>query len=129
MAVADGAGTSTAARQVGVSRPTVIKWRDRFAAHGLDGLEDEVRPGRPKTVDHAAIIAATLEPKAPSLRVTHWPSRLLGRHLGIGDAMVARAWSSTTSSRGGETFKFSTDPELEVKVRDVVGLYLNPCLL
>ena len=60
------------------------------------------------------------------MAVTHWSSRLLGRHLGIGDATVARAWR-----RYGirpwrrETFKFSTDPELEAKVRDVVGLYLN----
>jgi hypothetical protein len=62
LAVAAGAGTSEAARLVGVSRPTVIKWRDRFAARGLSGLEDEARSGRPKTVDDAAIIAATLEP-------------------------------------------------------------------
>jgi transposase-like protein len=92
LAVADGAGTSAAARQVGVSRPTVIKWRDRFAAHGLAGLEDEPRTGRPKTIDYAAIIAATLEPPPAKLGVTHWSSRLLGKHLGIGDATVARAW-------------------------------------
>jgi transposase len=127
LAVADGAGTSGAARAVGVSRPTVIKWRDRFAANGIAGLDDEARPGRPKIVDDAAIIAATLEPPPQALAVTHWSSRLLGRHLGIGDATVARAWRR----RGikpwrRETFKFSTDPELEAKVRDVVGLYLNP---
>ncbi len=81
LAVADGAGTSAAARQVGVSRPTVIKWRDRFAAHGLAGLEDEPRTGRPKTIDDAAIIAATLEPPPAKLGVTHWSSRLLGKHL------------------------------------------------
>lgn len=92
LAVADGAGTSTAARQVGVSRPTVIKWRDRFAAHGLAGLEDEARTGRPKSIDDAAIITATLEPPPAKLGITHWSSRLLGRHLGIGDATVARAW-------------------------------------
>jgi len=60
LAVADGVGTSGAARQVGVSRPTVIKWRDRFAVFGIDGLADEPRSGRPKTVDDAAILAATL---------------------------------------------------------------------
>ena len=92
LAVADGAGTTAAARQVGVSRPTVIKWRDRFAAHGLEGLEDEARSGRPKVVDDAGIIAATLEPPPEKLGVAHWSSRLLGNHLGIGDATVARAW-------------------------------------
>ncbi|HYB82251.1 MAG TPA: IS630 family transposase [Mycobacterium sp.] len=127
LAVADGAGTSGAARMLGVSRPTVIKWRDRFAANGIAGLDDEARSGRPKTVDDTAIIAATLEPPPESLAVTHWSSRLLGRHLGIGDATVARAWRRYgVKPWRRETFKFSTDPELEAKVRDVVGLYLNP---
>jgi transposase len=127
LAVADGAGTSHAARTLGVSRPTVIKWRNRFAANGIAGLDDEVRSGRPKTVDDAAIIAATLESPPESLAVTHWSSRLLGRHLGIGDATVARAWRRYgVKPWRRETFKFSTDPELEAKVRDVVGLYLNP---
>ena len=127
LAVADGAGTSGAARMLGVTRPTVIKWRDRFAANGIAGLDDEARSGRPKTVDDAAIIAATLESPPESLAVTHWSSRLLGRHLGIGDATVARAWRRYgIKPWRRETFKFSTDPELEAKVRDVVGLYLNP---
>jgi transposase len=127
LAVADGAGTSGAARLVGVSRPTVIKWRDRFAALGIAGLEDEHRSGRPKVVDDAVIIAATLEPPPDKLGVTHWSSRLLGRHLGVGDATVARAWRKYhVKPWRRETFKFSTDPELEAKVRDVVGLYLNP---
>lgn len=127
LAVADGAGTSGAARLLGVSRPTVIKWRDRFAEHGIAGLDDEPRSGRPKTIDDAAIIAATLDPPPESLAVTHWSSRLLGRHLGIGDATVARAWRRYgVKPWRRETFKFSTDPQLEAKVRDVVGLYLNP---
>ena len=61
LACAAGSGTSEAARRLGVSRPTVIKWRDRFAAQGIAGLDDEPRSGRPKVVDDAAIIAATLE--------------------------------------------------------------------
>src|SRR3954464_4527999 len=127
LAGADGAGTSGAARQVGVSRPTVIKWRDRFAAFGIDGLDDEPRSGRPQPVDDGAILAATLEPPPDSLAVTHWSSRLLGRHLSVGDATVARAWRRYgVKPWRRETFKFSTDPELEAKVRDVVGLYLNP---
>jgi len=127
LAVADGAGTSGAARLVGVSRPTVIKWRDRFVEHGLAGLDDEPRSGRPKTVDDAAILAATLEPPPSTLAVTHWSTRLLAAHLGIGDATVARAWRKyCIKPWRQETFKFSTDPELEAKVRDVIGLYLNP---
>ena len=127
LAVADGAGTSATARAVGVSRPTVIKWRDRFAAHGIEGLDDEARSGRPKTVDDAAIIAATLDPPPQTLAVTHWSSRLLAKHLGIGDATVARAWRKyRVQPWRHQTFKFSTDPALEAKVRDVVGLYLNP---
>src|SRR4051794_24024215 len=66
LAVADGAGTTAAARRLGVSRPTVIKWRDRFAARGIAGLDDEARSGRPKSIDDAAVIAATLEPPPPS---------------------------------------------------------------
>src|SRR3954466_672516 len=127
LAVADGAGVSAASRSLGVSRPTVIKWRDRVVADGLGGLGDLPRSGRPKTIDDAHIIAATLEAPPESLAVTHWSSRLLGRQLGIGDATVARAWRAYrghTRRRG--TVKFSTAPELQGKVRDVVGLYLNP---
>jgi transposase-like protein len=127
LAVADGNGTSGTARLVGVTRPTVIKWRDRFTADGVAGLDDEARPGRPRAVDEAAIMAATLDPPPQSLGVTHWSSRLLGRHLGVGDATVARAWRKFhVQPWRRQTFKFSTDPELEAKVRDVVGLYLNP---
>lgn len=127
LAVADGAGTSAAARLVGVSRPTVIKWRERFASDGILGLDDEQRSGRPKVVDDAAIVAATLDPPPQNLAVTHWSTRLLAKHLGIGDATVARAWRKYgIKPWRRETFKFSTDPELEAKVRDVVGLYLDP---
>jgi hypothetical protein len=127
LAIVCGDGVSGAARRLGVSRPTVIKWRDRFAADGLEGLGDLPRSGRPKMIDDAQIIAATLEAPPAKLAVTHWSSRLLGKHLGIGDATVARAWRAYRVQpwRQG-TFKFSTDPELEAKVRDVVGLYLDP---
>nr|MCU0264417.1 IS630 family transposase [Candidatus Nanopelagicales bacterium] len=119
--------TTGTADLVGVSRPTVIKWRDRFAAHGLAGLADEPRSGRPKTIDDAAILAATLDPPPERLGVTHWSTRLLAAHLGIGDATVARAWRRyCIKPWRRETFKFSTDPQLEAKIRDVVGLYLNP---
>jgi len=123
----DGEGTSALARRLGVSRPTVILWRERYATRGIDGLADDARSGRPKVVDDAQVIARTLGPPPERLGVTHWSSRLLGKELGIGDATVARAWRryGLQPWRRG-TFKFSTDPLLEAKVRDVVGLYLNP---
>src|SRR4051794_38625158 len=71
LAVAAGSGVSETARALGVSRPTVIKWRDRFAAAGLDGLSDQPRSGRPKTIDDAQIIAATLDPPPAKLAATH----------------------------------------------------------
>lgn len=127
LAAAEGEGTSTISRRLGVSRPTVIQWRSRYSTAGIAGLEDAARPGRPKTVEDAAIITATLEPPPPRLGVTHWSTRLLARELKLGDATVARAWRryGVQPWRRG-TFKFSTDPALEAKVRDVVGLYLNP---
>ncbi len=122
LAAADGEGTSAISRRLGISRPTVIQWRDRYAAAGLAGLDDAERSGRPKTVDDAAIIAATLEPPPARLGVTHWSTRLLARELGVGDATVARAWRRYgVQPWRRETFKFSTDPQLEAKVRDVVG--------
>ena len=127
LAVADGEGTSVVSRRLGVSRPTVIQWRARFAAEGLAGLVDADRSGRPKTVDDARIIAATLDPPPARLGVTHWSTRLLAAELKLGDATIARTWRryGVQPWRRG-TFKFSTDPQLEAKVRDVVGLYLNP---
>src|SRR5271165_232447 len=127
LAAADGEGTSSISRRLGVSRPTVIQWRDRYAAVGLSGLDDAERSGRPKTIDDAGVIAATLEAPPSRLGVTHWSTRLLARELKVGDATIARAWRRYgVQPWRRETFKFSTDPQLEAKVRDVVGLYLNP---
>ena len=127
LAASEGEGTSAISRRLGISRPTVIQWRDRYAATGLAGLDDAERSGRPKTVDDAAVVAATLDPPPERLGVTHWSTRLLAAELGVGDATVARAWRRYgVQPWRRETFKFSTDPQLEAKVRDVVGLYLNP---
>lgn len=127
LAAGNGEGTSQISRRLGVSRPTVIQWRERYRAAGLAGLHDATRSGRPKTIDDAAIIAATLEPPPQRLGVTHWSTRLLAAELGIGHATIARAWRRYgVQPWRRETFKFSTDPALEAKVRDVVGLYLDP---
>jgi hypothetical protein len=124
---ADGVSNTEIADRVGVSRPTVIGWRDRYASSGVGGLEDEHRSGRPRTVDRAKILAATLTPPPAGLGVTHWSSRLLADHLGVDASTVLRTWRHhRVQPWRVETFKFSTDPELVAKVTDVVGLYLNP---
>ena len=123
----DGLGTNEIVSRVGVSKPTVIAWKKRYAAGGIAGLEDLPKPGRPAQVDEVAVVLATLEPPPASLGVTHWSSRLLGEQLGISNVWIAaiwRRWGLQPWRR--ESFKFSTDPQLEAKVRDVVGLYLNP---
>jgi transposase len=112
---------------VGVTRQTVISWRNRYQAGGVGALEDLDRSGRPPVHDEVAIVVATLEPPPAKLGVTHWSARLLADHLGISFATVARIWRKWKLQPWRvETFKFSTDPELDAKVRDVVGLYLNP---
>ena len=124
---ADGLTNVEIASRVGVSLPTVSGWRDRYREGGIGGLADEARSGRPRRVDHRKIVATTLRPPPKKLGVTHWSSRLLAKHLKIGDATVARAWREYGVQPWRErTFKFSTDPELVAKVTDVVGLYLAP---
>jgi transposase len=124
---ADGLSNTAIAELVGASRPTVIGWRDRYQSTGIAGLQDEQRPGRPRTIDHAEIVTATLTPPPKKLGVTHWSTRLLARHLGISDATVAKAWRDYgVQPWRVESFRFSTDPELVAKVIDVVGLYLAP---
>jgi transposase len=123
----EGVGTNEIVERVGVSKPTVIAWRKRYAADGIAGLEDRPKPGRPAQIDEVAVVLATLDPPPDKLGVTHWSSRLLGEQLGISNVWVAKIWRKWgLQPWRRETFKFSTDPELEAKVRDVVGLYLNP---
>jgi transposase len=124
---ADGVSHTEIAGRLGVSRQTVITWRQRYESRGLAGLEDEPRSGRPRTIDHDRIITATLTPPPKRLGVTHWSSRLLAAKLKIDHATVARAWKDYgVQPWRSQTFKFSTDPELVAKVTDVVGLYLAP---
>jgi transposase len=115
------------AEKVGVSRPTVNKWRSRYAEQGLDGLGDEPRPGPRRTVDQRRIISETLTAPPAGLGVTHWSSRLLARRLGVSHVTIAEAWKAFgVRPWKAETFKFSTDPELVAKVTDIIGLYLAP---
>lgn len=124
---ADGESNTVIAGKTGVSRPTVISWRKRYQDKGIDGLIDQGRSGRPRHIDHRDIVAATLTPPPKKYGVTHWSTRLLAKHLSVGDATIARAWREYgVQPWRSQTFKFSTDPELVAKVTDVVGLYLNP---
>jgi transposase len=124
---AEGVRNAEIAERVGVSRPTVISWRDRYTASGVKGLTDEQRSGRPRTVDRAKILTATLTPPPAKLGITHWSSRLLAEYLNVDASTVLRTWRHhRVQPWRAETFKFSTDPELVAKVIDVVGLYLNP---
>jgi transposase len=123
----EGTPNTEIAARVGASRPTVNLWRRRYATGGLDALADLPRSGRPRQIDEADIVVRTLEEPPERLGVTHWSSRLLATELGISNATVAKAWRKwEIQPWRTETFKFSTDPELDAKVRDIVGLYLNP---
>jgi transposase len=124
---AEGLPHTEVARRAGVSVPVVREWRSRYQAGGVRALSDMPRPGRPRTVDQAAIVVATLEAPPQRLGVTHWSSRLLARELGVSSASVVDTWRARDLQPWRrESFRFSTDPQLEAKLTDVVGLYLNP---
>ncbi|MFC4126998.1 helix-turn-helix domain-containing protein [Nocardia rhizosphaerae] len=124
---ADGVAHAEIARRFDISRQTVINWRSRYLAHGIEGLHDEHRSGRPRTLDRDKLITTTLTPPPRKYGVTHWSSRLLADHLGIAHGTVSKVWSEYgVQPWRAETLKFSTDPELAGKVTDIVGLYMNP---
>jgi transposase len=128
LACAEGASNIEVARRLGVSRPTVTKWRSRFVARRLEGLADEPRPGAPRKITDEQVeqvLVTTLEttPK----EATHWSTRSLARALGMSQTAVSRIWRAFgLKPHLTEAFKLSTDPQFIEKVRDVVGLYLNP---
>ncbi len=131
LASAAGESGNVICAQLGVSRPTVTLWLDRYAAEGLDGLlTDRPRSGRPKRVspaDEAAIVHRTLHTKPPTDRATHWSTRLMAEVTGLHHSTIARIWKvHGLQPHRVETFKLSTDPAFVEKLRDVVGLYLDP---
>jgi transposase/transposase-like protein len=128
LASADGAPDATVAQQHHVNPKTVGTWRRRFVADRLDGLYDEPRVGAPRSIDDETvekIVVQTLE-STPKGR-THWSTRNMAKHAGISFASVARIWRANGLKphivRG---FKLSNDPQFIEKVRDIVGLYMNP---
>src|SRR4051795_9583446 len=128
LAAAEGAANYEIAERFGISRPTVTKWRNRFAERRLEGLLDEPRPGRPRTVTDEQverIVTTTLE-SAPK-DATHWSTRSLAAHLGVSQDAVWRTWQAFgLQPHRQEKFKLSTDPQFIEKVYDLCGLYLDP---
>jgi transposase len=128
LACAQGASNREVAQRCRTTPQTAGKWRSRFLERRLDGLLDEPRPGAPRKLDDARIeqlIATTLNERPRE--ATHWSTRLLAKKLKVSQSTVSRAWRAFgLQPHRAETFKLSTDPLFIDKVRDIVGLYLNP---
>jgi len=128
LAAAEGLKNTEIAERVGVTRPVVTKWRNRFAEDRLEGLLDEPRPGRPRTVTDAQVeevIVKTLETTPKD--ATHWSTRSMASEVGLTQSAVHRVWRAFgLQPHRQETWKLSKDPQFVDKVKDVVGLYLNP---
>jgi transposase len=128
LAAADGRSNTEIAQRVGVTRPTVAKWRNRFAERRLDGLVDEPRPGRPRTITDdkvEQVVVKTLETTPKD--ATHWSTRSMAAEAGLTQNAILRIWQAFgLQPHRAETFKLSKDPLFVDKIYDVVGLYLNP---
>ena len=128
LACAEGQNNIEVAKTCRVIRQTVGKWRRRFLERRLDGLLDEPRPGAPRKLDDARIeqlIAATLNERPRE--ATHWSTRLMANKLDVSQSTVSRVWRAFgLQPHRVEAFKLSADPLFIEKVRDIVGLYLNP---
>ena len=128
LACADGRATTSVAKRLHVSATTVCKWRTRFLRDCVDGLYDEPRPGAPRQIGDAqieAVIVRTLEETPRG--ATHWSLRDMAKASGLSRSTVNRIWRAFgLQPHRTETFKLSKDPLLIDKVRDIVGLYMNP---
>ncbi|MBW8710569.1 MAG: IS630 family transposase [Mycobacterium sp.] len=128
LACAEGLDNKQVAARLGVVPATVGKWRARFVAQRLAGLADEPRPGGPRRIDDAqieAVVVATLE-RAPK-DATHWSRASMAAESGLSRSTVGRIWRAfQLKPHLVDTFKLSSDPLFVDKVRDVVGLYLDP---
>ena len=125
---AEGLKNTEIAERLGTGRPMITKWRNRFGEHRLDGLIDEPRPGRPRTVTDEqveAVVVKTLESTPKD--ATHWSTRSMAAEVGLTQSAVHRIWKAFgLQPHRQDTWKLSKDPQFIEKVRDVVGLYLNP---
>ena len=124
---ADGVANVAIATELGISVPTVGLWRTRFKQHGLAGLADGPRIGRPATYGREIrerVLTTTLTPPEGA---THWSTRRLAKAVGVSPNTILRIWrEGKLKPHRTETFKYSSDPDLVAKVTDVVGLYLHP---
>lgn len=124
----DGAPNGVVARRLGITAATVCKWRERFRRQRLEGLLDEPRPGAPRTITDTQIeevITKTLETMPANS--THWSTRLMAVETGLTQNAIVRIWHAFgLQPHRVENFKFSKDPQFIEKVRDIVGLYMNP---
>jgi transposase len=129
LACAEGKTNQAVAEQLGIWPQTVTKWRGRFVRGRLEALSDEPRPGRPRTIADErveAVIVKTLEEPPPN-QDTHWSTRSMARATGLSQTAISRIWRAFgLKPHLQETWKLSTDPQFIDKVRDVVGLYLDP---
>lgn len=125
---ADGSSNTTIADKLGLSKPTVGLWRRRFLDQGLIGLYDELKPGGPRSISDqkiAALIRKTLNTKPRD--GTHWTCRSIAAETSLSKSTVQRVWKAFgIQPHRQKHFKLSTDPFFVEKVRDIVGLYLNP---
>lgn len=125
----EGAKVLHVAKAVGMTPVTVRKWRDRFAERGVEGLEDDPRPGQPRKLSPEvvkAIVHAT-QHEAPPPGNTHWSRATMARRFGTNASAIGEIWRTYgLQPHRTQTFKISTDPQFVEKVHDVVGLYLNP---
>lgn len=128
LACAEGLENKVVAERLGVSKQMVCRWRVRFARDRLDGLYDEPRPGAPKKISDAMVekvVVDTLE-KTPRGE-THWSTRSMAKHIGLSQSTISRIWRAfCLQPHRSDTFKLSKDPLLVPKIRDIVGLYMNP---
>jgi transposase len=129
LACAQGATNVAVATQLGIWPQTVAKWRGRFVRERLEGLTDEPRPGRPRTIADdqvEQVIVATLEQPPPN-HDTHWSTRSMARATGMSQTAISRIWRAFgLKPHLEQTWKLSADPQFIDKVRDIVGLYLDP---
>ena len=128
LACAEGNTNTAVSGELGMSKPTVGKWRARFLERGLDGLLDALRPGAPRTISDAEVERVlTLTLETTPADATHWSTRSMSRLSGLSQSAISRIWRAFALQphRTG-TFKLSNDPLFIEKVRDIVGLYLNP---
>jgi len=125
---AAGLTNTEIAERLRVSRPTVTRWRNRFAERRVDGLLDESRPGRPRTISDEqveAVVVKTLESKPKD--ATHWSTRSMAAEVGLTQNAILRIWHAYgLQPHRQEKWKLSKDPLFVDKIHDVVGLYLNP---